>query len=66
MQVLLRLAEKRPHLLTDYVGRVKQAAETYPSTLCLAAQVITAVGKLSKVSNCFKCHFSRFSLLKEK
>ncbi|XP_073971191.1 ventricular zone expressed PH domain-containing protein melted isoform X2 [Rhodnius prolixus] len=48
MQVLLRLAEKRPHLLTDYVGRVKQAAETYPSTLCLAAQVITAVGKLSK------------------
>ncbi|KAK9501661.1 hypothetical protein O3M35_012345 [Rhynocoris fuscipes] len=48
MQVLLRLAEKRPHLLVDYVGRVKQAAETHPSTLCLAAQVITAVGKLSK------------------
>ncbi|KAL1138058.1 hypothetical protein AAG570_009753 [Ranatra chinensis] len=48
MQVLLRLAEKRPHSLIDCVGKVKQAAETNPSTLCLAAQVIAAVGKLSK------------------
>lgn len=48
MQVLLRLAEKKPHLLMDCVPKVKQAAETFPATLCLAAQVIAAVGKLSK------------------
>ncbi|CAH1397437.1 unnamed protein product [Nezara viridula] len=48
LEVLLRLAEKSPHLLADCVGRVKQAAETHPSTLCLAAQVIAAVGKLNK------------------
>ena len=50
MQVLLRVAEKRPHSLTDVVSKVKQAAEANPTTLCLAAQVIAAVGKLSKVT----------------
>lgn len=48
LEVLLRLAEKSPQLLADCVGRVKQAAEAHPSTLCLAAQVIAAVGKLNK------------------
>jgi hypothetical protein len=57
MQVLLRLAEKRPHSLTDVVGKVKQAAESNPTTLCLAAQVIAAVGKLSKVIYCCYCLF---------
>lgn len=47
--VLLHLAEKRPQLLADYVPKIKQSAESHPNTLCLAAQVIAAVGKLSKV-----------------
>lgn len=46
--VLLHLAEKRPQLLADYVPKIKQSAESHPNTLCLAAQVIAAVGKLSK------------------
>ncbi|XP_075237442.1 ventricular zone expressed PH domain-containing protein melted [Lycorma delicatula] len=48
MIVLLHLAEKRPQLLADYVPKIKQAADCHPNTLCLAAQVIAAVGKLSK------------------
>ncbi|XP_039296752.1 protein melted [Nilaparvata lugens] len=48
MVVLLHLAEKRPHLLVDYVPKIKQAADRHPNTLCLAAQIIAAVGKLSK------------------
>uniref|UniRef100_A0A0A9WNW5 Protein melted n=1 Tax=Lygus hesperus TaxID=30085 RepID=A0A0A9WNW5_LYGHE len=48
MEVLLRLAENKPHLLADCIGKVKKAAETYPNTVCLAAQVVTAVGRLSQ------------------
>lgn len=49
LQVLLQLAEKKPQLLVDCLSRVKQAAFDYPSTLCLVARVVSAVGKLSKV-----------------
>nr|XP_018910656.1 PREDICTED: protein melted [Bemisia tabaci] len=48
LQVLLHLAEKKPQLLSDYMPKIKQAAKCNPKTLCLAAQVISAVGKLSK------------------
>lgn len=49
MQVFLDMAGKRPQLLLDHVPKIKQAAESHPNTLCLAAQVISSVGKLSKV-----------------
>lgn len=50
MQVFLNLAEKRPQSLVDHIGTVKTAAVRHPTTLCLAAKVISSVGKLSKVS----------------
>lgn len=43
------MAEKQPLLLADHVIAMKQAAQRHPQTVCLAAQVIGAVGKLSKV-----------------
>lgn len=49
LQVFLHLAEKRPTLLVDHVAAMKLAAHKHPHTVCLAAQVIAAVGKLSKV-----------------
>jgi len=42
------MAGKRPQLLVDHLSKIKQAAECHPNTLCLAAQVISSVGKLSK------------------
>ncbi|XP_046678270.1 protein melted [Homalodisca vitripennis] len=48
LTVLLHLANKRAQPLVDYVPKIKQAADCHPNTLCLAAQVISAVGKLSK------------------
>lgn len=48
LQVFLNMAEKKPALLADHVGAMKQAAQRHPQTVCLAAQVIGAVGKLSK------------------
>ncbi|KAK7869254.1 hypothetical protein R5R35_000874 [Gryllus longicercus] len=48
MQVFLDMANKRPQSLTDYVPKIKEAAECHPNTLCLAAQIISSVGKLSK------------------
>lgn len=49
LQVFLYMAEKKPALLADHVTAMKQAAQRYPQTICLAAQVIGAVGKLNKV-----------------
>lgn len=49
LQVFLPLAEKRPTLLVDHVPAMKLCAHKHPHTVCLAAQVIAAVGKLSKV-----------------
>jgi len=48
MQVFLNMAGKRPQLLVDHLSKIKQAAECHPNTLCLAAQVISSVGKLNK------------------
>nr|CAD7426154.1 unnamed protein product [Timema monikensis] len=48
MQVFLNMAGTKPQLLVDHVGKIKKAAESHPNTLCLAAQVISSVGKLSK------------------
>ncbi|KAF5306196.1 hypothetical protein FQR65_LT07473 [Abscondita terminalis] len=48
LQVFLNMAEKKPVLLADHVNSLKLAAHRYPHTVCLAAQVISAVGKLSK------------------
>lgn len=48
LQIFLHMAEKQPALLADHVNAVKQAAQRHPQTVCLAAQIIGAVGKLSK------------------
>lgn len=48
LQVFLNLADKCPQMLTDSIPKIKNAASCYPNTLCLAAQVLAAVGKLSK------------------
>lgn len=48
MQVFLNMAGKRPQLLVDHLSKIKHAAECHPNTLCLAAQVISSVGKLNK------------------
>lgn len=48
LQVFLNMAQKKPALLADHVGPLKLTAQRYPHTVCLAAQVISAVGKLSK------------------
>lgn len=49
LQIFLHMAEKKPTLLADHVSAMKGAAQRHPHTVCLAAQVIGAVGKLSKV-----------------
>ncbi|KAE8740818.1 hypothetical protein FOCC_FOCC013672 [Frankliniella occidentalis] len=48
MKVFVNMAEKRPQLLIDHLSEIKKVVECYPNTLCLAAQVISSVGKLSK------------------
>lgn len=44
------MAEKKPSLLVDHVNAMKQAAQRHPQAVCLAAQIMGAVGKLSKVN----------------
>ncbi|KAL0267786.1 UNVERIFIED_CONTAM: hypothetical protein PYX00_009955 [Menopon gallinae] len=48
MQIFLNMAEKRPQSLIDHLGSIKASAERHPNTLCLAAKVVSSVGKLSK------------------
>ncbi|XP_045473807.1 protein melted isoform X2 [Harmonia axyridis] len=48
LQIFLHMAQKKPALLADHVNVMKLAAQKYPQIICLAAQVISAVGKLSK------------------
>lgn len=54
LQVFLNLAEQRATLLVDHVAAMKLAAHRHPHTVCLAAQVIAAVGKLSKVNTHYR------------
>ena len=49
LQVFLNLAINQPQLLSDYVPKIKKAAECNPNALCIAAQVLSAVGKINKV-----------------
>lgn len=48
MQVFLNLAERKPSVLAEHVSIIKKTAQKHPHTVCPAAQVIAAVGKLSK------------------
>lgn len=48
LQIFLHMAEKNPALLADHVNAMKLTAQRNPQTICLVAQVIGAVGKLSK------------------
>lgn len=48
MQIFLNVAEKKPQSLVDHLPRIKTCAERYPNTLCLAAKIISSIGKLSK------------------
>ncbi|KAJ8944884.1 hypothetical protein NQ318_020940 [Aromia moschata] len=50
LQVFLYMAEKMPALLADHVNAMKQSAQRHPQTVCLAAQIIGAVGKLRPCS----------------
>lgn len=49
LQVFHNLAKNQPQLLSDYVLKIKKAAECNPNALCIAAQVLSAVGKINKV-----------------
>lgn len=49
LQVFLNLAKNQPQLLSDYVIKIKKAAECNPNSLCIAAQVLSSVGKINKV-----------------
>lgn len=48
LQIFLYMAEKRPTLLADHVNAMKQTVQRHPQTVCLAAQIIGAVGRLNK------------------
>ncbi|XP_050304689.1 protein melted [Anthonomus grandis grandis] len=48
LQIFVHMAEKQPVLLADHVTAIKQVAQRHPQTMCLAAQIIGAIGKLSK------------------
>lgn len=47
--MFLNLAKNQPQLLSDYVMKIKKAAECNPNALCIGAQVLSAVGKINKV-----------------
>ncbi|XP_050539223.1 protein melted isoform X2 [Daktulosphaira vitifoliae] len=49
LQIFHNLAKKQPQLLSDYVLKIKKAAECNPNALCIAAQVLSAVGKINKI-----------------
>lgn len=49
MQVLLKLAEKRPNLILDQFYKIKSAALENPNTITLAAQILSAAGRVNKV-----------------
>ncbi|XP_044754125.1 protein melted isoform X2 [Coccinella septempunctata] len=48
LQIFLHMAQKKPALLADHVSVMKLAAQKHPQIICLTAQVMSAVGKLSK------------------
>lgn len=47
LQLLAEMASYKPSLLADYAPRIKEAAESTPSVVCLAAQVMARLGHLS-------------------
>lgn len=49
LQVFLNLAKNQPQLLSDYVPKIRKATECNPNALCIAVQVLSAVGKINKV-----------------
>lgn len=49
MQVLLKLTDKRPELVLDHFDKIKKATKESPSTISLAAQILSTAGKLNKV-----------------
>uniref|UniRef100_A0A6P7GSE6 Protein melted-like n=1 Tax=Diabrotica virgifera virgifera TaxID=50390 RepID=A0A6P7GSE6_DIAVI len=57
LEVFVHMAERMPGLLVDHINAVKHSAQKYPQTVCSAAQIISSVGKLSKVDD-FYIHFS--------
>lgn len=50
MQVLLKMTEKQPELLLDHFDKIKKATQEAPSTISLAAQILSTAGKLNKVT----------------
>lgn len=47
MNVLMKLAEKRPNLIVNYFDNIKTAAIKNPSTITLAAQILATSGKIN-------------------
>lgn len=48
LQLLTEMAAYKASLLLDYTSRIKEATETAPSVVCLAAQVIARLGHVNE------------------
>ena len=48
LQLLTEMAAYKASLLLDYSSRIKEATETSPSVVCLAAQVIARIGQVNE------------------
>lgn len=57
MQVLLKLADKRPDLVIDQFNRIKMAVKESPSCVPLAAQILSTAGKYNKEKAQFALDF---------
>ncbi|XP_037044917.1 protein melted isoform X2 [Bradysia coprophila] len=57
MQVLLKLTDKRPELVLDHFDKIKKATQETPSTISLAAQILSTAGKVNKEKAQFALDF---------
>ncbi|XP_037944224.1 protein melted isoform X2 [Teleopsis dalmanni] len=57
MQILLKVAEHRPHLMVEHFDKIKLASKTQPNSISLAAQILTAAGRTSKDNAQFALDF---------
>lgn len=54
MSVLLKLAEHKPHLFIGYIDVIRITSNKIPqSAVSLAGQILSAVGKTSKVNSTY-------------
>nr|XP_022918426.1 protein melted [Onthophagus taurus] len=48
LQIFVNMSEKKPAMLSDHLGAMKQCGTRFPQVLHLVVQVIASVGKLNK------------------